>query len=153
MKVLSNLINHHEEEQVIFDIHERSGFLDDMVSRLEMYEAKTILVKDYQKNIMIPLNVASILYIEYLERKCFFYTSEKTYEKRMTLNVLRQELPEEFIQISKTTILNTQSVKEIKSSLLNGNLYCLLSNQEEILVSRHFVRAFREKISQRNRQK
>lgn len=67
------------------------------------------------------------------------------YERRLTLAQLMKELPEPFIQISKTTILNIYMVKEINSSLLNGNLYVTLQNTEELLVSRYFSKALKEK--------
>lgn len=83
----------------------------------------------------------------------FFYTENEVYERRLTLAQLMKELPEPFIQISKTTILNIYMVKEINSSLLNGNLYVTLQNTEELLVSRYFSKALKEKIDQTFRKK
>lgn len=153
MKVKFRLIDSTDEEKVLFEVHQKTPFIKEVATLLENYQEKTIVVKDYQKNKDFQLKLEDIFYIEYIERKCFFYTIEKTYEKRMTLNQLRSELSAEFIQISKTMIVNVLSVEEIKSSLLNGNLYCLLKNEEELLVSRHFSKSFRQTINQFHSQK
>lgn len=146
MKVTFKFIEKNKNEQVLFEVHQKNDFLEEIANLLENYQVKQISVKDFNKNQMVFVNMLDIIYIEYIDRKCFFYTKDKVYEKRVTLNKLIPELSEEFIQVSKNTLINIYSVKEIKSSLLNGNLYCLLLNKEEILVSRHFSKSFKEKI-------
>ncbi|MEG0256214.1 LytTR family DNA-binding domain-containing protein [Vagococcus sp.] len=153
MKVHFRLIDSSDKENVLFEVHQKTPFIEEMAVLLENYQEKMILVKDYQKNQDIQLKVTDVFYIEYIERKCFFYTVSKTYEKRITLNQLKSNLPGEFLQISKTMIVNVLSVEEIKSSLLNGNLYCLLKNKEELMVSRHFSKSFKQAINSSNRQK
>ena len=153
MKVLFDLIPKKQEEMVLFQVHEKVPFLTSIADILEKYKVETILVRDYKKERDVYLDLFSIFYIEYLDRKCFFYTENEVYERRLTLAQLMKELPEQFIQISKTTILNIYMVKEINSSLLNGNLYITLQNTEELLVSRYFSKALKEKIDQTFRNK
>lgn len=148
MKVTFRIVSNTENESVLFSVHQKTEALIEIANLIEKYQTKQILVKDYQKNITIHLMLEDIIYIEYIDRKCFFYTNEKSYEKRITLSRLASDLPEEFIQVSKTMLLNIRSVKEIKSSLLNGNLYCVLQNKEEILISRHFAKNFRKSVNQ-----
>ncbi len=146
MKVLFDLIPKKEEESVLFRIHEKAPFLISIADILEKYKVDTIVVKDFKKDRNIYLELYSIFYIEYVDRKCFFYTESEVYERRLTLTQLGRELPETFIQVSKTTILNIYMVKEINASLLNGNLYVTLQNGEELLVSRYFAKELKEKI-------
>lgn len=153
MKVTFKFIEKNKNEQVLFEVHQKNDFLEEIANLLENYQVKQISVKDFNKNQTVFVNMLDIIYIEYIDRKCFFYTKDKVYEKRVTLNKLIPELSEEFIQVSKNTLINIYSVKEIKSSILNGNLYCLLLNKEEILVSRHFSKSFKEKIQTKKNHK
>lgn len=147
MKTVFRYIPQEKEETLTFEIHEKTIFIKELEHLVEEYHQEKITVKDYQKKIEVSLTLSSILYIEYIDRKCFFYTHEKTYEKRTTLNFLLSELPKQFAQVSKNTLLNIQSVIEIKSSLVNGNLYCILENKEEILISRRFAKEFKQAIA------
>lgn len=55
MKVHFRLIDSSDKENVLFEVHQKTPFIEEMAVLLENYQEKMILVKDYQKNQDIQL--------------------------------------------------------------------------------------------------
>lgn len=147
MKVDVQHIDKSENEHASFYIHEQNNFYSQVIEKLQQYGNQSILLKDKQKNIMRSVAVDTIFYVEYVDRLCFFYLAEKIYEKRITLKKLKEELPNSFVQISQTMLVNIYGIQEISSSLLRGDLIIKLRNGEQVSVSRYFSKSFKEQIS------
>ena len=92
------------------------------------------------------LDVGKILYIETVERKTFVYTSEETYESDLKLYEIEQELvKQDFIRISKQSIVNIRMIKSLKSDI-NRKIRITLKNDEQIIVSRMYSDELRRKL-------
>ena len=50
-----------------------------------------------------------------------------------------------FVRISKSCILNTDVLDKVKISL-NGKMEATLQNGEKVLITRHYVPAFKKKL-------
>ena len=67
IKVLFGLIPKKEEESVLFRVHEKAPFLISIADILEKYKVEAILVKDYEKDKEVSIDLFSIFYIEYID--------------------------------------------------------------------------------------
>lgn len=72
MKVTFKFIEKNKNEQVLFEVHQKNDFLEKIADLLENYQVKQISVKDFNKNQTVFVNMLDIIYIEYIDRKCFF---------------------------------------------------------------------------------
>lgn len=93
----------------------------------------------------LPLD--NILYFESVEDSTFIYTATDIFECSSRL----YELENEFIntscaRVSKSCILNTLHVESVRP-LLSGRMEVLLSNNEKILVTRHYLPGFKNKFN------
>ncbi|GAB3999104.1 two-component system response regulator BtsR [Spirosoma daeguense] len=73
---------------------------------------QSISVKSGDRILLVPLN--DISYFEAQERYVFLSTSEGSqFITNYTINILEEKLPEHFIRISRSYIVNTTYIKEI----------------------------------------
>ena len=92
------------------------------------------------------LGAEKILYIETVDRNTFIYTTEATYESDLKLYELEQELLEQdFIRISKQSIVNLKKVKSLKADI-NRKIRITLLNGEQIIVSRMYSEELRKRL-------
>lgn len=92
------------------------------------------------------LDAEKILYIESVDRNTFIYTTEATYESDLKLYELEQELLEQdFIRISKQSIVNLRKVKSLKADI-NRKIRITLLNGEQIIVSRMYSEELRKRL-------
>ncbi|TXR64455.1 LytTR family transcriptional regulator [Bacillus sp. AY18-3] len=147
MKVNINIIEKLKEESCTFYVHKVTSFILDMVSTLENSSDDYLIVNSIHKNEQEKISCSTIYYLEYLERKVFVYTKENIFEIKCPLYKLQYTLPDNFIRISKTTIVNIHFLKKF-SAKASGNLETLLSNGENLIVSRKYVFSLKNKLKQ-----
>ena len=81
-----------------------------------------------------------------LDRKTFVYTEDETYESDLKLYELEQELLEQdFIRISKQSVLNLKKIKSLKADI-NRKIRVTLQNGEQIIVSRMYSDEIRKRL-------
>ncbi|EKS8376097.1 TPA: LytTR family transcriptional regulator [Bacillus cereus] len=147
MKVNINIIEKLKEESCTFYVHKVTSFILDMVSTLENSSDDYLIVNSIHKNEQEKISCSIIYYLEYLERKVFIYTKENIFEMKSPLYKLQYTLPDNFIRISKTTIVNIHFLNKF-SAKTSGNLEALLSNGENLIVSRKYVSSLKKKLKQ-----
>ena len=92
------------------------------------------------------LDTDRILYIESVERNTFVYTEDALYESDLKLYEIEQELlKQNFIRISKQSIINLRKIKSLKADV-NRKIRVTLINDEQVLVSRMYANELRKRI-------
>lgn len=90
--------------------------------------------------------ISSVLYFESVESRTYAYTDASVYQCRKRLYELEELLVRTpFLRISKSCIVNTAAITHTKAQF-NGRLLIQLQNGEKLLVSKHYIRSFREKM-------
>lgn len=90
----------------------------------------------------------SILYLSSATPYVEFFTAEKKYLQQGSLKSFSEKLdPAAFVRIHKTTLVNVNKVDSI-SSRGNGDYDLLLSNGQQLRLSRNYVPDFRGKFEQ-----
>lgn len=147
MKVNINIIEKLKEESCTFYVHKVTSFILDMISTLENSSDDYLIVNSIHKNEQEKISCSTIYYLEYLERKVFIYTKENIFEIKSPLYKLQYTLPDNFIRISKTIIVNIHFLNKF-SAKASGNIEALLSNGENLIVSRKYVSSLKNKLTQ-----
>ncbi|PES12954.1 LytTR family DNA-binding domain-containing protein [Bacillus cereus] len=146
MKVNIKIIEKLKEESCTFYIHKVTPSILDMVSTIENSYDNYLIAKSIHKNEQEKISCSTIFYLEYLERKIFIYTKENIFEIKIPLYKLEHELPDYFIRISKTVIINIHFLNKF-SVKPNGNLEALLANGEKVIVSRKYVSSLKNGLT------
>ena len=109
-------------------------------------EIKTLTVKIGDKILLIQLN--AIIAIEAEEKYVFLLTEDgNKHLTDFTLSNLEDRLPDTFCRIHRSTIINTDKIKEIRKSF-NGALVFVMNNKEQskFTSSRSNSEALRERF-------
>ncbi len=92
------------------------------------------------------LDVAQIIYIESVDRKCFIYTAGEVYESELRLYELEQQLEEYgFFRVSKSCLIHLQSIQSLKTDI-NRRIRITMSNGEQIIASRQYADELKKRL-------
>lgn len=123
------------------------GLMDDLLKRLieeiRLYSF-SIAAKKYGTTISIPLE--EIYYFDSADNQTFLYMDNQVYPCNKKLYELEVQLADTtFMSISKNCILNTSVVGSVRTQF-SGRLEATLKNDEKLLVSKHYLKDFRDKF-------
>lgn len=85
-----------------------------------------------------PVPLEQITHIESFQKKTFFYTDSGQFSISSTLKVLEGRLPEIFLRIHRSYIVNTASILRISRDF-SSNLVVTLVDGTELPVSQSYV--------------
>ena len=145
MKVRVSYIGSDKAEEAQLFVRQGHPSLKELVQIIsqETYRACSLPVisdgKQYQ------LDCRHILYAESAEEKTAVYTNYKQFFSKKRLYELEEMLPEDFVRISKSVILNLDQV-ECYSPQLNGIMKAVLKNGAEVYISRQYLKKLRYRI-------
>ena len=117
--------------------------LEAVISSLSLIN-NTVSGKLDGETFFIPLS--EVLYFETIDNKTFFYTNHKMFETPTKIYQLEEKLADTpFVRISKSSIMNIQKVKSIRSEE-NSKLMATLLNGEKVVVSRQYMQNIKIKL-------
>lgn len=143
MKIEIDIDDRYPDTEVTIKAPRLTPDIEKMISRIRMVNMQ-IAVK--RNNETYLLDIEKILYIEGVERNTFIYTTDAMYESELKLYEIEQELLEQdFIRVSKQTIINLKKVKSLKADI-NRKIRVTLQNGEQIIVSRMYSDELRKRL-------
>lgn len=90
--------------------------------------------------------IMNIYYVEAVDNRVFLYCSKQIYETKRRLYEIEDILVgKNFLRVSKSVVLNLMKVKAIRPAM-NGRFLAILLNDEEIIISRKYVSALKNKL-------
>lgn len=136
-------VNDDKSEKVTIECHEVNGKINSIVKFVKSL-SQTISGQLDERCYEIPAQ--DIFYIESVDNKTYLYTKDKVYSIQEKIYEVEEKMNEaQFFRISKSVVVNLLKIKSIKPAL-NGRFSAILSNGEEVIISRKYVPAFKEKI-------
>ena len=139
------IINIGEQEQEYIEIgcHRTDQRVEEIVRFLKSRQGA---VEGMKNDRQYRLPVVDIFYIESVDDRTFIYLEQDCYESRRKLYEFEEVLASRrFARISKAVIINLMKIVSI-SPALNGRFLCKLTNGEEVIISRKYVPAIKEKL-------
>ncbi|MDE7293511.1 MAG: LytTR family transcriptional regulator [Oscillospiraceae bacterium] len=92
------------------------------------------------------LDIARVIYIESVDRKCFIYTAEDIYESEFKLYELERQLEEYgFFRVSKSVLIHLHNVQSLKADI-NRRIRITMSNGEQIIASRQYADKLKKRL-------
>ena len=94
----------------------------------------------------VYVSATDIFYFEAIDNKTFLYTRDKVFEIQKRLYELEGFLNDkDFFRCSKAIIVNVTKIEKLKPELTR-NILASLCNGEVVVISRRYVKAFRNLI-------
>ena len=133
------------EEEIIIKCKE----LSDEVLLIERYinsnSTSEIELHLGGKDYFVPLN--EILFFESTDSKTAAHTKDKMFYTTLKLYELEEKLPRYFMRVSKSCIINLNSVSSLRRELTGICETSFKGSAKKIFVSRNYYKPFREKIN------
>ena len=138
-------IGQQEQEYIEIGCHKTDAHIKEILSFLKSRQGAVEGMKD---DMQYQIPIIDIFYIESVDDRTFIYLEHECYESRKKLYAFEEVLQtRRFARISKAVVLNLMKVVSI-SPALNGRFLCKLTNGEEVIISRKYVPAIKEKLKE-----
>lgn len=144
MKVSINELKRGEEFIEIY-IYEKDESINTLIDYIENEKYRCIKISCYKHEQLFKVISDDIYFIETCKDKLLIHTDKDSYESKNRLYELEKILPNKFVRISKSTILNLDKVM-LYNPLLNGLMEAKLINLEVVYISRKYLKEVRNRI-------
>lgn len=129
--------------EVVVTCNKLSPKVEKILAALRMMDCQLIGKKDNEIHI---LDIAHIIYIESVERKCFVYTANDVYESDFPLYELERQLAEYgFFRVSKSFLIHLPSIQSLKADM-NRRIRITMANGEQIIASRQYADGLKKRL-------
>ena len=143
MKIEINIDENATDVSVKLTCNQMTEQITKLIATLTMMN-KQLAVKKEDETYL--LEVADIIYIEAVDRKCFVYTKSDVYESDLKLYEMEQQLEQfGFFRISKSVLLKLTCIQSLKADI-NRRIKITLTNGEKIMVSRQYAEELKKKL-------
>lgn len=143
MKIEINVDERAEDLKISVTCKQLTPEVEKLLATLRMMDHQLTARKDDE---IYFLDLARVIYIESVDRKCYIYTAGEVYESDFKLYELEQQLEEYgFFRASKSLLLRLQSIQSLKADI-NRKIRATMSNGEQIIVSRQYADELKTKL-------
>ena len=143
MDITVKKVGETEKEYIEIGCHRKDERIDEIIRFIRSREG---ILKGTKEDRQYSVALPDILYIEAVDEKTFIYLENDCYESGRRLYEFDEALASRnFARISKSVVVNLMKITSIKPSL-NGRFSCVLTNGEQVIISRKYVPDIREKL-------
>lgn len=90
-----------------------------------------------------PIPIDQVSHIESLQKRTWFYANDEQYKTNITLKELQLKLPDYFLRIHRSYIINIYSIQRLTKDLAS-NFVVELKNGSELPVSQSYINQLRK---------
>ncbi|BCN30186.1 LytTR family DNA-binding domain-containing protein [Anaeromicropila herbilytica] len=128
------------EPEIIIKCNQVDDKVHRIISLIDMQKKKLLGFADGKEHV---IDINEVLYCESVDGAVFIYAKDQVYKTTYTLNEIEASCSEiGYFRCSKSMVLNIHAIKSLKSELGN-RIDALLSNEEHIIISRHYAKQLR----------
>lgn len=143
MKIEINIDETVTDMEVVVTCNKLTPKVEKILAALRMMDCQLIGKKDNEIHI---LDIAHIIYIESVERKCFVYTANDVYESDFPLYELERQLAVYgFFRVSKSFLIHLPSIQSLKADM-NRRIRITMANGEQIIASRQYADGLKKRL-------
>lgn len=148
MKIRIEINEGVEEDEVIIRCREFNKNVQRIQNSVLELSSQTNLI--FYKNLteyFLPLN--SILFFETSNKGIDSHTTDDLYQIKNKLYELEEILPNDFVRISKSTILNINHIYSIEKNLTSASVVKFNDTHKQVYVSRNYYKILRQRLQER----
>ena len=148
MKIRLDISSEYQEKEVIIRANKKDEEVAEILCNLQEIDTKLHNINGYLDNTVYSLSTQDILFFETNDRNVYAHTKDNAFLIHSRLYELEENLPDNFLRDSKSSILNVDEVKSLTQSVM-GNLIQFRDSYKQIYVSRRFLKKLKLKLNQR----
>lgn len=141
-------IAYDKEPEVVIRCREVDDKVNKILSLFDMQKKKLLGFCDHKEYVIEP---SEVLYFESVDGTVFIYAKDQVYKTHYTLNEIETTFASAgYFRCSKSMVINIYSIKNLTSELGN-RIDAHLSNEEHIIISRHYAKQLRSILKEAGR--
>ena len=148
VKIRLDISSEYREKEVIIRANKKDEEVAEILRNLQEIDTKLHNINGYLDNTVYSLSTQDILFFETNDRNVYAHTKDNAFLIHYRLYELEENLPDNFLRVSKSSILNVDEVKSLTQSVM-GNLIQFRDSYKQIYVSRRFLKKLKLKLNQR----
>lgn len=110
---------------------------------------KNVNLVFYKNNVEYYFNLSSILFFETADSSIDAHTAHDVYKIKNRLYELEKILPNNFVRISKSTIINIDYIYSIDRNLTSSSCISLSNTHKQVYVSRIYYKILKNRLDER----
>lgn len=148
MKIKLDISPDYHEKEIIIKASKKDDELQEIVASIKAVESKFNHLNGYIGETVYSLELKDILFFETNDHNVYAHTINNAFLIHYRLYELDENLPDNFLRVSKSSILNVDEIMSFSRSVM-GNLVQFKNTYKQIYVSRRFVKDLKDKLNQR----
>ena len=121
---------------------------NDVVDNLEKY-CNNIKMIFYKREQEYYLDLNEIIFFETDINNISAHTINDVYNIKYKLYELEQMLPNNFVRVAKSTIVNINNIRSIKRNITSSSLIEFYNTYKKVYVSRFYYKNLKERLKER----
>lgn len=141
-------IKNNQENKVVCYAKNKTPLID-QIEQLVVNDNLTfdgININGYLEKDVVPIKLENVVSFYTEEDKVFVSLMNKTYQVKLRLYQIEEQLPSNFIRINKSRLINRNYIEKFDLSW-SGTLLVVMKNNEKDYVSRRLMKSVKERMN------
>ena len=148
MKIRIDVDEDISEEEIVIRCKEFNSTIQKIQQSI-VQASKKINLTFYKENTEYYLSLDSILFFETSEAYIDAHTFDNVYKIKNKLYELEEILPNQFVRVSKSTILNVSKIYSIDRNITSSSLVKFNKTHKQVYVSRSYYKELKQRLEER----
>ncbi len=151
MKIRIEVDERIEEDEVIVRCRKLNEEVSNIQKAITEIISQKIQITFYKDNVEYYISLSEILFFETEDANIRAHTCDNIYQVKYKLYELEEILPNNFMRISKSTILNINHIYSITRNLTSSSIVEFQNTHKQVYVSRHYYKPLKFKLLEKRR--
>ncbi|MFI3172395.1 MAG: LytTR family DNA-binding domain-containing protein [Eubacteriales bacterium] len=151
MKIILDVQENLEEDEIRIHCRELNDEIMEIQKYLQSAVSKRREIVVYKDENEYYLSLNDALFFETAGREIMLHTEENAFLVKYKLYELEEMLPDNFVRISKSTILNVSKVYAINRNGVTNGMIEFHNTHKQVAVSRMYYKNFRFRLEKKRR--
>lgn len=148
MKIRIEIDDNIDEDEIIINCREFDKNIEALHKSIKQVTNYVNLIF-YKNNIEYYFSLSEVLFFESGENNVFGHTAHDIYQIKNKLYELQELLPNNFVRISKSTIININYIFSIDRKLASSSCISLKNTHKQVYVSRAYFKELKTRLNER----
>ena len=142
MNVKVELTSNIQEPCTVIYTNKITEEITDLLRLIENQNQKDFIILQQEERYIV-VKLQDIYMVRLEEKLVTIYGKTETYYSKLRLYEVEEQLGSDFMQISKTTLINRKQIESVEPSF-SGTMYLKLKNQSKDYISRKYLPDFKK---------
>lgn len=148
MKVRIEIDDQLTEKEIVIKAPSYDPEVQNLYRIIQNQTEQTQSLVFYKDNSEFFLDFDSVLFFETDDRQVHAHTTDDDYQIHFRLYELENKLPDQFIRISKSAIINLNNIFSLTRSV-SGTLVKFQNSHKQVYVSRRYYKQLKDRLQRR----